>query len=107
MNFTIFAGTPATVTLDGTSFITTAPAAILTLFPILILPNTFAPQPIIGGRFSDHFLRAGWQGTGKRFLSHWNDVIVLDRRTVDFPFGRRAKPSSTSEASETMTLITF
>ncbi|ONI42119.1 hypothetical protein AN640_07640 [Candidatus Epulonipiscium fishelsonii] len=41
------AGTPTTVLPLGTSFITTALAPILTLFPIVIGPRTFAPAPII------------------------------------------------------------
>lgn len=50
----IFAGTPATVQLSGTSFTTTAPAATVTLFPICTGPIivTLAPSdtllPIVG-----------------------------------------------------------
>lgn len=44
----IFAGTPATTQLSGISFVTTAPAAIVTLLPIVIGPITieFAPNLI-------------------------------------------------------------
>jgi hypothetical protein len=42
----IRAGTPTTVQLSGTSFVTTAPAPIFTLSPILIPPMTIAPAPI-------------------------------------------------------------
>lgn len=37
---------PPTTALSGTSFTTIALGAIITLFPILISPNTFAPKPI-------------------------------------------------------------
>lgn len=44
--FIILAGIPATTTLSGMSFVTTAPAATVTLLPILIfLPITEDPTP--------------------------------------------------------------
>ena len=45
-SFIIFAGTPATTQLSGMSFVTTAPAATITLFPIFISPMTIAPAQI-------------------------------------------------------------
>lgn len=43
----IFAGTPAATTLSGNDFVTTALAPMVTLFPMLIPPNTFAPAPMV------------------------------------------------------------
>ena len=42
----ILAGIPPTVTLLGTSLLTTAFAPIITLSPIVIPPNNFAPGAI-------------------------------------------------------------
>lgn len=56
----MYAGTPTTVQLSGTSFTTTAFAPITTLFPILTFPIIFAPDetvtllPIVGA--SSRFL---------------------------------------------------
>src|SRR5882757_3069082 len=44
---TILAGTPATVTLCGTAFTTTEPAAMRAQWPTSILPRILAPAPII------------------------------------------------------------
>ena len=41
------AGTPATVTFGGTSFVTTELAPILALSPTFIDPKIWAPEPII------------------------------------------------------------
>ena len=43
---TTLVGTPTTVTLEGTSFNTTAFAPIFTLSPIVISQRSLAPQPI-------------------------------------------------------------
>ena len=43
---TILAGTPATVTLFGTGFTTTDPAAMRAQCPTSMLPRIFAPAPI-------------------------------------------------------------
>src|ERR1700733_11615409 len=43
---TIFAGTPATVTLCGTGLTTTEPAAMRAQWPISMLTKIFAPAPI-------------------------------------------------------------
>ncbi len=43
----IFAGTPAATTLSGNDFVTTAFAPIVTLLPMLMPPNTFAPAPMV------------------------------------------------------------
>ena len=42
----IFAGTPAITTLSGNDLLTTAPAPIVTLLPIVIGPNILTPGPI-------------------------------------------------------------
>ena len=42
----ILAGTPATTQLSGTSFVTTAPAAITELFPTVTPDNIWTPPPI-------------------------------------------------------------
>lgn len=44
--FIILAGFPATAQLSGTSLITTLPAPIITLFPIVISPIIVALAPI-------------------------------------------------------------
>ena len=54
LNLSTFAGLPATMALSGTSFTTTDPAPITTLFPIVICPiiTTLGPiftlSPIVG-----------------------------------------------------------
>jgi hypothetical protein len=47
MNFFISAGTPATIVFEGTSFVTTAPAATTLFSPILILGIIVALAPIV------------------------------------------------------------
>ena len=42
----IRAGLPATMQLSGTDFVTTEPAPIITLLPIVMSPITIAPTPI-------------------------------------------------------------
>lgn len=44
--FIIFAGTPATTVLGGTSFVTTAPADTIEFSPIVTPGITIAPTPI-------------------------------------------------------------
>ena len=67
----IFAGTPATTQLSGTSFATTAPAATTTLFPIVTpgsivqLPPIYTSFPIVTGLLYAFFSRlplgvSGW-----------------------------------------------
>jgi ABC-type molybdate transport system permease subunit len=41
----ILAGTPVATTLSGKDFVTTALAPTVTLFPMAIPPNIFAPAP--------------------------------------------------------------
>ena len=45
--FFIIAGTPATIVLSGTSVVTTAPAAIVTFLPIVILGKIVAFAPTL------------------------------------------------------------
>ena len=47
LSLIIFAGTPPTMALSGTSLTTTAFAPITALFPIVMPPKTFAPQHIV------------------------------------------------------------
>lgn len=44
--FTTLPGTPTTVAPSGISFVTTAPAPIVTLLPILTGPRIVAPVPM-------------------------------------------------------------
>ena len=43
--FIILAGTPPTIALSGISFVTTALAPTVTLFPIFTVPNILTPNP--------------------------------------------------------------
>lgn len=47
----VLAGTPATMTLSGTSFVTTVPAATMAFSPMVTPGRMIAPAPIHALRF--------------------------------------------------------